>query len=199
MDKTIEQIFKAFSHIAREVQIYLISGFLVILNILACEYLNDNLCIFYNVFQKQFIIPLIIIAYVIGHICVAVFYAIRYIISKCGKIEEDLKDCIEFKHEANLTILPSLYKKDPKTYTHFIERYDLLNSMRRTMSAAFFINFLVDIIYCITDCECQIQICSLGGVSFLAFACLFILTYRTEKGLADRIDRVNELNITKLW
>jgi len=76
MDKTIEQIFKVFNHIVRELQIYFISGCLILLNIYALDFFYYNSSLFKVVEQRQFIVPLIIVAYVFGHVCMAFFYAI---------------------------------------------------------------------------------------------------------------------------
>jgi len=38
MEKAVEQIFLAFNHIARELQVYFISGVLLMLNIFAIDY-----------------------------------------------------------------------------------------------------------------------------------------------------------------
>ena len=42
MDKAIEQVFKAFNHLAREIQVYLFSGVVIAVNALIIDYFYYN-------------------------------------------------------------------------------------------------------------------------------------------------------------
>lgn len=187
MDKTIENIFKTFNHIARELQFYFIPGFLILLNIYALDFFYYENSISNLIRQNYFILAIIIIAYVLGHISIGFFYVIIELPGIDKKINKLLK--LNYKIESN--ILPKLFKEDKESYFHFIERYAMLTLMRWTMSASFFIIFLTDAIF-LSIKHFIWQICTLTIVSFISSVLLFILTSKTEKDYADRIESMKD-------
>ena len=183
MDKTIEQIFKVFNHIVRELQVYFISGLLVFLNIYAIDFFYYDSSFFKVVNQEQFIVPLIIVAYVVGHICMAFFY----VLLEWTKLDVKLNRLLGFNYSVESSVLPSIYKVNKESYTHFIERYVILVMMRWTMSSAFFIIFLTDLYFTIFK-SYKWQICLLTILSLVASFCMYVLTSRTENDYSDRIE-----------
>ena len=182
MDKTIEQIFRIFNHIVRELQVYFISGLMVILNIYMVDFFYYQQTL-YKVFgQKEFLIPGIIIAYVIGHICMAFFY----VLFEWKKLDKKINKKLGFEYNVESSILPDIYKKDKESYIHFIERYVILSMMRWTLSAAFFINFLIDLYYTIFK-QYYWQVCLQTILSLLTSIIMYILTTKTENDYSDRI------------
>ncbi len=146
MDKAVEQIFLAFNHIARELQVYFISGVLLMLNIFAIDYLYYDSSFWEVISQKQFIVPVIIVSYFLGHICMA-FY---YVVLEMPKLDKKFNKICGINYKVETASLPRIYKKDKDTYRYFIERYVILSMMRWTMSASMFLIFLTDFIFTIS-------------------------------------------------
>lgn len=183
MDKLIEQVFKAFNHLVREIQIYLISGGMVILNIFVIDYYYFNNSLSQFISRKQYVLPWIIVAYVTGHICMAFFYTIL----EWKKLDKKLNKLLGFTHDIKSELLPKIYIKHQDAYRHFLERYVLLSMMRWNMSAAFFINFLINLYFIIFH-QYVWQIGLLVGLCLLCSGCLYLLTGQTEKEYSDRIN-----------
>jgi hypothetical protein len=131
---------------------------------------------------KELYMPLIIIAYVFAHFCMAIFYRIFERTVLEGKIKELLK----FNYKIDSDLLPEIYNIEKDTYIHFIERYVVLVMMRYIISAAFFLIFFTNIYFVVTDNKWQI--CLITIFSFFASLSLYILTCRTENDYADRIE-----------
>lgn len=182
MDKTIEQIFKAFNHIARELQVYFISGLLVLLNIYVIDYFYYEQSFYKVVGKKEFVLPAIIVAYILGHVCMAFFY----VLFEWRKFDVKINKRLGFGYKVESSILPNIYQKDKDAYIHFIERYVVLSMMRWTLSSAFFINFITDS-YFVVFREYHWQIFLLMILSFLASISMYILTSQTEKDYSERI------------
>lgn len=192
MDKTLELIFRAFNHIARELQIYCFSGFLILLNIyLICIYYYKEATVNF-IGQPNFLLVAIIISYVLGHLCMALYYVIIELPGIDKKIDKLLKLSPNF----DSTILPKLYKENKEEYLYFIERYDLLTMMRWTMSAAFFINFIFNTII-LTLNSFSWQICALTIFSFISSIILLILTSKTENDFAERVESIKTITLFK--
>lgn len=186
MDKTIEQIFRAFNHIARELQVYFVSGLLVILNVYVIDFFYYDQSFYNIVGKKEFIVPGIIVAYIIGHVCMSFFY----VLLELTKFDKKLNKRLGFDFNVDSNVLPNIYEKNKESYIHFIERYVVLTMMRWTLSSAFFINFLVDLYFTLFH-EYNWQTCLLTVLNFLASVTMYILTTRTEKDYSDRINSMN--------
>ena len=107
MDKTIEGIFKAFNHIARELQVYFINGLLILLNIYAIDFFYYEGSFWKIVGQRQFIFPAIIVAYILGHICMA-FY---YVLFEWTKFDKWLNKKFGFDYTVDSAALPSIFQE----------------------------------------------------------------------------------------
>jgi len=188
MDTAIEQIFKVFNHIVRELQVYFTSGILVLSNIYVIDFFYYNCSLFNTINQKQFLIPAIIITYVIGHICMAFFY----ILLEWRGLDKKLNKLMGFSYIIKSSVLPSIYKKDKEAYVHFIERYIVLSMMRWNFSAAFFINFLIDLSFTIFI-KYYWQVVLLTTLSLVVSFIMFVLTSKTEKDYAGRIQSMENL------
>lgn len=182
MDKTIEQIFKTFNHIARELQIYFIPGFIVLLNLsLINYYYNGNSYI--QFWQQNYIFIVIIASYVSGHIVMAFYYALFEI----TKIEGVLNNWLGLNYTVVSKLLPEIYKADKEAYFHFIERYSMLTLMRTGMFASFFIIYLINVI-CLYIKPFVIQVWGVASISLVFSVIMFVLTSKTEKDYANRIN-----------
>lgn len=76
MDKLIEQILKSFSHIAREIKLYFLSGLIIFVNIICLDYFyyDSSLRLFLN--QNNIMFPTIFIICIAGHFCMAFYYIV---------------------------------------------------------------------------------------------------------------------------
>lgn len=182
MDKTIEQLSKLFYHLARELQVYFISGLLILLNILAIDFFYYNNSLFLYLNNKPVLIPLIVIAYVIGHICMG-FY---YLMFELSGIEKAINKFLKINIDLQTDCLPELFKNNKEAYLYFIERYNILIMMRCTMCTSLLIISLTD--WCFIAFKFSIwQILIISIFSFLCFIVLLILTLKSEKDYADKI------------
>ena len=192
MDKTIEQIFKAFNHLAREVQIYLFSGLVVGTNVIVIDYFYYQSTLLTFIRTNALAIPIIIVLYILGQFCMALFYAIL----EWKKFDEKIKKFLGFNYKVDSKSLPQIYSKNPVLYLHFVERYIILTMMRWTLSAACFINFIIDIIVLFKkDFHWQFMLATIiFAISFLAF---YLLSLKTENDYADRINSLKDNQITQ--
>jgi hypothetical protein len=161
MDKTFEQLLKAFNHLAREVQVYFISGLLIVINIFFVTSFRDNIPKWLSTDKWLFIFLLIFLSYILGHLCMGLYYVVFeleiYGKKKDGK-KKSLNYFLGFKHKVDEDSLPVIYKTDPESYMHFIERDHILTMMRSTLTAAFLINFITDGIFFVSghSIKCQV-------------------------------------------
>jgi hypothetical protein len=188
MDKAIEQIFKVFNHLAREVQIYLFSGLLVAINVLAIDHLYFQSSLLTFIQKNSLVVPAAIVLYLIGQFCMA-FY---YVILEMPKLDMKISKFFKFDFQVDSKVLPKLYSKDTEVYIHFVERYIILSMMRWTLSAACFINFITDIaVLAIKDFRWQLLLALIIFASGAFF--FFLLTTKTESDYARRINSLKEM------
>ena len=88
----MNEIFKYLKHLTREILIYWLSGFLILINILIIDYFyyNESILIFIELHKdllSLFTISLIFVSYILGQICMAIGYLF---LEKTG-IEKSLK------------------------------------------------------------------------------------------------------------
>jgi hypothetical protein len=181
MDETISQVFKAFNHVARELQIYFISGFLVLVNTYFA--LDPKHLSFLEAHKSSafFGAGVIIVAYVLGHVCMAVYY----VLLEWTKLEKVIDRVLRFKNETPPGSLPLLFQKDSAVYLHFVERYVLLSLMRWNLSAAFFIMSITHFVLGSSSAQFVFAIACL----IIAFA-LYVLMLCTEE---EKMNRVKSL------
>lgn len=188
MDKSLEQIFKVFSHIAREVQIYFISGFLILLNsyVLNLSYHQHS---FLNLLKQPYVwVAIIAVSYVLGHLAMG-FY---YVILELTGADRIINTWLGLSCDINSKLLPEIYFKNKEIYIHFIERYAMLSLMRCVMCASLFIIFLIDTIYLYIQPFNNV-ISTLALVSLMSSVILFILTSKTEKDYAGKISSIHDI------
>lgn len=186
MDKAIEQIFKAFNHLAREIQVYLFSGFIIATNIAIIDYFYFNLSILTFVRNNSLEIPVCVLLYIFGQFSMA-FY---YVIIELSKFDKKINKLLKISYTVNSKVLPKIYKNDPELYVRFIERYIILLMMRWTLSAACSISFIINIILVfIKPIHWQFVLTTIiFGIAAVFF---YLISVRTEKDYADRIESLN--------
>jgi hypothetical protein len=187
MDKAIEQIFKGFSHLGREIQIYLFSGLIIAVNVLIIDHFYFNSTLLTFIQTNNLTIPVGIVLYLLGQFCMGFFYLILEITNLHEKIKKKLK----FNYSFDYKYLPKIYKERPELYNYFIERYNILTMMRWTISAACFINLIIDIIVLIIkDIYWQILMTTIifttGSITF------YLLSMKTENEYVERINLLKD-------
>jgi hypothetical protein len=187
MDKTIEQVFKAFNHLAREIQVYLFSGVVIAVNALIIDYFYYNSTLLAFIQTHNLTIPVAIVLYLIGQFCMAFFYTIL----EWTKVDKKINKILKFAYSVDSKSLPKLYRINPELYLHFVERYIILTMMRWTLSAACFINLIIDIIVIFNkDFHWQFLLTTIVfGTGTITF---YLLTTRTENDYADRINSLKD-------
>lgn len=187
MDKAIEQVFKVFNHLAREIQVYVFSGLIVASNALIIDYFYYNSTLLTFIRTNTLSIPAAIVLYLLGQFCMAFYYTIL----ELTKLDIKINRFFKFDYSVDSKALPKIYDKNRELYLHFIERYIILTMMRWTISAACFINLLLDIIVIFKkDFHWQFLLTTIifatGTITF------YLLTARTENDYADRINSLKD-------
>lgn len=183
MDRSIEQLIKIFTHIAREIQIYFLSGFLLLLNIYCIDYFYYESSLYHHLTTNILIVPTIIISYIIGQICMAIYY----VIFELTGLEQGINKKLGIQHKVDSKILPHIYNTQKETYQHFIERYVILVMMRSTLTSSLLLMAIINLIYLIFICY-KWQICLIASITSISFILMYILTARTECDYSDRIE-----------
>lgn len=187
MDKTIEQILKVFSHLARDIQNYIFSGFIILANIYMLDYFYYSNAFWKEISSLNLFIPCVIIAsYILGHISLAFYTLIiestrfdlflyRVLFAKRFKSVNLVQD------EQLLSLKIQSFAKNRDTYFHFIEREYILSNIRWNYSAAFLIASICDFIYYFRPSSCYWQIL-VAAVLCLTFAIsLLLISVYTHK------------------
>jgi hypothetical protein len=187
MDKAIEQVFKVFNHLAREIQVYLFSGLVIAVNALIIDYFYYNSSLLDFIQTNTLTIPVAIVLYLLGQFCMAFFYTIL----EWTKLDKKINMFLNFDYSVDYESLPEIYEKNPELYLHFVERYIILTNMRWTISAACFINLIVDLIVLFKkDFHWQFLLTTIvfatGTITF------YLLTTQTENDYAERIDSLKD-------
>lgn len=177
MDNVVVKLLDLFKHISRDIMIYVISGFVVIVNL----YVIDKVYIkseFFQLIDKLEYLPLIIfiLSYIIGHIIMAlsnVFYKVFYCKSKKDVLKKEMK----------------IFKKDSIAYEYFIERQNQLYHFRLTLSGAFFISAIINILYkCIGEFEISLFLIFIP-ITISIF--LFLAYYISKARYKEKIKKFN--------
>lgn len=141
MDNTISKLLDIFKHIARDIIIYVIPGFLLIFNLFIIDklYLKKEIL---AIFQGEYLLLVIfILSYILGHVIMAVMEivsCIEFLFKKCKWI----KNKIEIDFSKELEIFKDNDSK--KIYEYFIERENQLYYFRWNISGAFFVSAILN-------------------------------------------------------
>ncbi len=186
MDKTVESLLKAFTHLARELQVYVFGGLIVLANVrlLDIYYFDNDLWDF--IASSDYILLMVFIsAYIIGHICLAVYIPIECL-EWDRKLQEVLFSKLYFGpaktgRDLNKKISNDIkvFKDKPELFYHYIDRHTNLSLMRWTYSSAFFLSAIANFIFAIYNWDWVI----FGAAVFAIFAAfgLFALTLMTQE------------------
>lgn len=174
----MNELVKAFNHIARDIMIYILPGLIFLLFCLffciKIHYLNS----WNNIMTTKNIIILIIVAYIIGHIIMGImeFFVILKIENFFKKIfypKESIKPKDE--NDAELEILAF---SDRDAYNFFVERHTQLSLFRWNLSGSFFLISISSFIFLFFYYD-FVLIC-IGVISIIFFLIMFVFSIKTE-------------------
>jgi len=188
MEKPIEQILKVFSHLGREIQIYVFSGLVVATNIIIIDYFYYESS-FLNFIQiNHFILPSIVLLYLLGHFCMG-FY---FLLLEHFKFDKKIKKILKFEIIDQEDELPMIYKKDDKIYNFFIERNNILLMMRWTLSAACCINFFSNLVF-LSIKKFHWQFLLITIIVFNGIIVFYLLSAQSEEDYSKKINQIKKL------
>lgn len=136
MDSSIAKLLDLFKHVARDIIIYMLPGFVLIFYFIIVDnlYLGNKLIDILN--TEYSLLILFILSYIIGHIIMAfmeIITLIEFLIKKMKCKKNENENEIDFQKELEI------FKRNDKVYEYFIERENLLYYFRWNLSGAFFI------------------------------------------------------------
>lgn len=197
MDKTIEQIFKVFSHLSREIQTYIFTGLILVFDFYIIDYVYYSSQYSRAVSSFQYFGLIILVgAYIIGQICLG-FYCLVLEITRFDKFlykvifKRRYPNITDATDEAMIEDKGIIFKKDKELYFHFIERNVNLGLMRWNFSSAFLIITIINIGFCIFS-EYNKETLEIGLFSFFISICLMLLHIMTQKENALQIMKLKE-------
>lgn len=181
----MKEVLKGFKHLAREIIIYIIPGFLFIFDILLLLKINHIEIIENKLFLDNIFIITIVIAYILGHFAISFREVILQLLGIIKSPKED--KCEQLDKELEI------YKIDIDRYEGFIERYNLLYAFRKNITWVNIILLIINIscatfefqnstFYIIT------MIVNLIFIMFFGFN-----TYNTNKEYVKRVDKIWKL------
>ncbi|MFN8296508.1 MAG: hypothetical protein U0T69_09955 [Chitinophagales bacterium] len=199
MDKTIEQVFKIFSHLAREIQTYIFSGLILLLNFhMIDRYYNDCEITKEIMGYDYYIVMLLIVAYILGQISLGFYCFVLEVHSYEERIYAKLfkdryKNVDSATDEVMIRKKGEIFLKNREIYFHFIERNVNLALMRWNYSSAFLMIFLIDLGFGLVGLffqEWHPIMLIIAFFSFIISAWLMVLHAMTQK---ENILQLNEL------
>jgi len=187
MKESVGKILEVFSHIAREIQIYFLPGFIILSNICLINYFFFEGSLIDFIITRNLELYLIIFSYIFGQVSFAFYYCI---------IEIPKIDClitqIFFNETKDFThLLPKLREKNNDQYTFFIERYIILINMRWNLSASFTINAIINSISYIYFFSHK-SLLLLATFDLAVGLMFYLLTKKTEVDYTHRIKSIIE-------
>lgn len=199
MDKTIEQLFKVFSHLAREILVYAFTGFILILDLFYLDYLYNS-GTFYKDFvtSKYFSVVIIIISYILGQIVMAIYCMFlefwrfdKILYRLIFKIRfPDTKDPVDEKMIDDKAII---LKDNEKLYFHYIERNVNLSIMRWNYSGVFVLISIINFICYYSSKNTINQVYWIALICIFIGWCLMVLHIYTQKENFEQIKKLKTL------
>lgn len=191
MESAMGQISKIFRHLAREFQIYILSGIIILLNTLLVDNLFYQSSLLDFIILKNLQIPFILVTYILGQLAMGVYYLFFEITGIDNWCSKRIKCNSKFDSSA----LPKIYVQQSELYYHFVERYAILAQMRANFTASCLINFLVNTIYLFIF-KWAWQVCLASVLSFVGVLIFLILTCKTDNDYSNRVANIkNQLAI----
>lgn len=200
MDKVIEETFKVFSHLARDIQTYIIAGIILLFDFYIIDKIYYNESFSQTILNSDYVILIIIVgAYILGQICLA-FYTLLIELTSLDKhlyknvFKERFKDNDNATDEDIMADKGKIFTGNKETYLHFVERDVNLSTLRWNYSSAFLICAIVNFIYCICE-SFEKEILIIGFVSLFLSCILMLLHIFTQKETASQVSKLKTLAV----
>lgn len=191
MDKAIEQLFKTFSHLARDIQNYIFSGFIILANIYLIDFFYYSGSVWKHLSGSNLFIPgIIIVAYILGHISLG-FYTVllewKEVDKKMnGKLFKKRFSEKSVSDTETVTEKIKAFNKSKSVYFHFIEREYILSNIRWNYSASFLLVSICDFIFVFFKGH-QWQVLLTAILALVAAFFLLLLSVFTQKENGSQI------------
>jgi|GEM_PF-5500909 len=189
------ELSKIFRHLSRDIFIYFLTGFIVVLDLAYLDYLfNTASTIKYVKTIPYWTIGSVVFAFAVGH---SVF-ALMYFIFEHSKFESWLKKKLfpVYDINDNLVAFEIDYKKEITIFANksdlheqFIERHTQLYLMRWNFAAGMMFCGVTNIIFEIYF-NFTYAFTTLSALLILTGFITYILSLRTEKDCFDRINKI---------
>lgn len=193
----MNELSKIFRHLSRDLFIYFLTGFIVIIDLAYLDYLFCDAKTFKYVKSIPYwTIVSIIIAFAIGHL----LFAVMYFVFECSKLESRIKKfffplndennnaiAFEINFEREITIFANV----KELHEQFIERHTQLYLMRWNFSSGLMFSGIINIIF-------EFYFYYNWGFTFFSIFLIlvgflvYILSLKTEKDCFDRINKISE-------
>ena len=184
MDNTLAKLLEYFKHIVRDLFVYVFSGLVVIANLTFIDYqfYNKQLGFLKILNELDYkILVILVVAYIIGHIIMAVMFLFFEVTGIDKKITDIYKINIDQEKEIKV------YKENLNLYEYFIERQNQLYYVRWNVAGAFLISLVIDIFLEILYKNLDVKI-SYYIFLFITFFILLILHYKTAIEYSNTIE-----------
>lgn len=186
------ELSKIFSHLSRDLFIYFLTGFIVLIDLAYLDYLFNTVSTFkYVKTIPYWTISSTIIAFAIGHLV----FAIMYFIFEYSKLESWLKKKLfplndnERAFEINFEKEIKIFANKTVLHEQFIERHTQLYLMRWNFAGGLMFSGLTNIIF-----EIYFHFtCIFTAISILLILTgflIYLLSLKTEKDCFDRINKI---------
>jgi len=188
VEQVLVKLLEYFKHIVRDIFVYVLSGLVVIANLAFIDYqFYDKKLGFLKILNDiDYIILIILIsAYIIGHIIIAVML----LCFEATRIDKIITFKINIEQEKEIKV----YKENPNLYEYFIERQNQLYYLRWNLAGAFLVSLIINIV--INYYFKNTNIPNFYHITiFLLFFIIFILHYRTAIDYNNTIQNCLEDN-----
>jgi hypothetical protein len=188
MDKVVEQVFKVFNTLAREIQIYFLGGLVVGINVLVIDHFYYASTLLSFLKSNNLEIPVVFVIYLIGQFCMALYYSIFV----WKKLEKKIDSVLGFDYNLNYEFLPKIFLKNQEVYFHFIERYLIQIYRQCTIIMACIINLLIDLFILIFRFY-HWQVLLSAIVYLIGAICFYLVASKLESDNTKRVASLKEL------
>ena len=189
------EVTKIFRHLARDLFIYFLPGFIVILNLGYVDFcLNETHVLNYLKTLPQWVFCVLIVSFIVGHFVFTLMYLFFDYSGFDNRLKKNLfplsNSMMVFKVDEQKEI--EIYKKALDLHEQFIERHTQLYLMRWNLSGGLLLSGIINLIFGICF-HFTLPYTLITIIFILAAPLFYILSLKTEKDCADRIDNIHTL------
>jgi hypothetical protein len=181
----VREILNRFHHLTRDVFVYFLPGFFLLMYLIWVDWEYGNGVLFHHLYIISSLkYYLLIVAYIIGHLITAVSYLIECFV-KLLKNSQNEESNDDVKKEMEI------YIANDKLYENYVNRYSDLMYFRYNMKGVMFIIFIFSSYHFLVSIQ-KIEFLLLI-TSLILFIGISLLESITEEDLKTRKKSANEL------